>query len=1615
MPDIRLTTDQLISAFLDNDSGLISAENGRQLILSAIGSKHIVTTSTDITLNRNHEVVICTAGLNITLPIPTTYHSNSSGKNYIIVNESASNVTYNTSSGTANIAAGETCMFIAKSNVSVDDWKKITFSSASGSSGGELDPDLQAIASLSATSGILRKNGTNTWELDTTVYAKMSDIPSLSGYLPLTGGTLTGTTSVLNINGTTTAYNTSILNITDNGAHYGSQITVKNTSSAEGAYASITLVSHNNFTSNFSLTEGFWGPVRATWSTDSDEFALRALNPGANDDVDVFTVKRTTGLATFSGDVVASSYRTPTGLATQFLKANGTLDSNTYLTTSTGYAVISVRVATTANITLSGLQTIDGVSVVANDLVLVVSQTTVAENGVYVVASGAWTRFTGYSTVSDYLNDTIVVTQGSTQINTRWRSFYSGGGTPTIGSTDMIIRRTDRLATTTSGQAGIASFDSANFTQSNAHVSLAIDSTTEGIRPRNLRGNSGSAFNTNTFNMFVQAGNANQFAPIVQNTTTNPRYLRMVGTGSLGALPTWQDILGTEITTSGHSVLARTTGSTGTLSEVLLNTNQLLGRLSGNVGAINMVDLPISTATQTALNGKENTITAGTTSQYWRGDKTWQILNTSAVAEGTNLYYTNTRGIGSTLGTLTLSNAPISAGDSIQTAFGEAQGQIDAINTTLSGLGSTYVLKAGDTMTGNLSISNNTGGTMFTLNAGTANPAQVLFKGALNTTGYRFGTSSANGGLIIQNDDNSTTVMQLDRTTNNATFSNRVTAGSLTSNGDLSVGTTSIFNGEMRRDGAAGTNRGLFLRTGTSSRWYVHATSGAEAGSNAGSAFGIAAYDDSGTLIDNPITITRASGGNITFARPFSGTSATLSSTLSVGTTSIFNGNNTHSHTSDIRSIYQVSGVNTGQLQAIANDFRIVSLGTNTNLSFFSNGATRGRLDGATNQWTFNTAINAESQINQTNTATTGQPIFQTLNNSVSDALSIRYTETAVGSIGADQWQYRLGGTSFRPLVFTNYDTTELFKIGLTDLTAGVNLNGTTASFTGTGGTISIGNVVSYVNMPTTSWGLRLGTGSSGAVDDGMPARWTQRVSGTNSSGYVLRWLSESRSGASMGAEAERMSLSNAELKVAGKVVADSKLITYAGGQSLDICAGENSNHTYLAFYARQNDLTNRSGFIGYANDGATVLTISNALGGGISITNGTSITGTLGVSGAITGASFTSTSTTPITIANVLAGTVASSGWLGINASGQVVKSNAPNPFNQALNTSDSPTFNTITSTNNIVISGIGGNVFSSAAGQIQLKDSTGASTVESLSSRARIEYASGLISSRITSDSSSVSITHINGAQLSEVYITQNEVTYRAGAAGQAAGQHKFLWNNGTAPLGTVRHPLGLDSLGRLVQGYKSIQSTTVTTGSISYDLASGTIMNVGNALTGDITLTITNPSQGMESLVIINQGATSRSVTLSLTGVNWYLIGPNGTTSTNTLTIPSSLFTASKRSIIQLSWTATTECYVEVTNNATGSGGGGSSNLLGSVSITDTAWSGNTDYTYTTTITGAVLGDSVNVSPDKNVADVISSNSLVIYAWVSAVNTVSVRVRTSTYVSLPTTRTFRLAVIK
>lgn len=72
-------------------------------------------------------------------------------------------------------------------------------------------------------------------------------------------------------------------------------------------------------------------------------------------------------------------------------------------------------VATTANIVLSGQQTVDGVAVVSGDRVLVKDQTDARYNGIWNVDTGDWKRAADFSRVDDVVKGTRVVVTGGTQ------------------------------------------------------------------------------------------------------------------------------------------------------------------------------------------------------------------------------------------------------------------------------------------------------------------------------------------------------------------------------------------------------------------------------------------------------------------------------------------------------------------------------------------------------------------------------------------------------------------------------------------------------------------------------------------------------------------------------------------------------------------------------------------------------------------------------------------------------------------------------------------------------------------------------------------------------------------------------------------------------------------------------------------------------------------------------------------------------------------------------------------------------------------------------------------------------------------------------------------------
>ena len=89
----------------------------------------------------------------------------------------------------------------------------------------------------------------------------------------------------------------------------------------------------------------------------------------------------------------------------------------------------SVVASTTANITLSGTQTVDGIALVADDRCLVKNQTAAAENGIYVVAAGAWARSTDMNTWAQVPGAFTFIETGTTLADTGWVCTSNAGGT----------------------------------------------------------------------------------------------------------------------------------------------------------------------------------------------------------------------------------------------------------------------------------------------------------------------------------------------------------------------------------------------------------------------------------------------------------------------------------------------------------------------------------------------------------------------------------------------------------------------------------------------------------------------------------------------------------------------------------------------------------------------------------------------------------------------------------------------------------------------------------------------------------------------------------------------------------------------------------------------------------------------------------------------------------------------------------------------------------------------------------------------------------------------------------------------------------------------------------
>lgn len=138
-----------------------------------------------------------------------------------------------------------------------------------------------------------------------------------------------------------------------------------------------------------------------------------------------------------------------------------------------------VRVGTTGNITLSGTQTIDGIALSAGDRVLVLKQTNQTENGIYVVAAGAWSRSGDMDAGSEFPSAAVFVSEGTVNADTGF--VCTNDGAPSLGSDNITFVQFTGTGSITAG-AGITK----------AGSTLSVDATALGGLTFSASGDTGT-------------------------------------------------------------------------------------------------------------------------------------------------------------------------------------------------------------------------------------------------------------------------------------------------------------------------------------------------------------------------------------------------------------------------------------------------------------------------------------------------------------------------------------------------------------------------------------------------------------------------------------------------------------------------------------------------------------------------------------------------------------------------------------------------------------------------------------------------------------------------------------------------------------------------------------------------------------------------------------------------------------------------------------------------------------------------------------------------------------------------------------------------------------------
>lgn len=212
------------------------------------------------------------------------------------------------------------------------------------------------------------------------------------------------------------------------------------------------------------------------------------------------------------------------------------------------------------NLTLSGLGTQAGgdwaSSLTAGNRILVTDQSTASENGIYVAASGAWSRSTDANTWDELVAAYLFVLSGATWGGSSWVNTNQQGGT--LGVTSVTFVQFSNNATYTAGTGlTLAGFQ---FSITNTGVSAATYGSASAVPviAVNAQGQITSASNTN-----IAIGAAAITSGTIDTARISGTYSGITGVGTLTNLTVTNTISGS-ISGNAATATSATSATTAT-------------------------------------------------------------------------------------------------------------------------------------------------------------------------------------------------------------------------------------------------------------------------------------------------------------------------------------------------------------------------------------------------------------------------------------------------------------------------------------------------------------------------------------------------------------------------------------------------------------------------------------------------------------------------------------------------------------------------------------------------------------------------------------------------------------------------------------------------------------------------------------------------------------------------------------------------------------------------------------------------------------------------------------------------------------------------------------------